>query len=69
MRTNSNALCVGLHPGTVNTNLSRPYQRNINANSLFSPHYSVNSLLKVINTLEIEHSGSVFAWDGQEIKP
>ena len=69
MRTNSNALCVGLHPGTVNTNLSRPYQRNINTNSLFSPYYSVNSLLKVIDTLEIEQSGCVFAWDGQEIKP
>ena len=69
MRTNSNALCVGLHPGTVNTNLSRPYQRNINTNNLFSPHYSVDSLLKVIDTLEIEQSGCVFAWDGQEIKP
>lgn len=62
-----NTLIVGLHPGTVDTDLSKPFQRNVPDGKLFSPEYSVSKLLGVIDVLKPEDSGSLFAWDGKQI--
>ena len=66
-RTIPNAIIVGLHPGTVDTNLSKPFQKNISKEKLFSPNYTVEKLLSVINNLEAKDSGGFFAWDGKQI--
>lgn len=66
-RRNATALCVGLHPGTVDTALSEPFQRGVPEGKLFSPAISANHLLSVIDGLTAEDSGKVFAWDGAEI--
>ena len=57
---------IGLHPGTVDTKLSKPYQNNI-SHSLFSPNQSAEYLLEVINKVSSVDSGKVFSWDGKEI--
>ncbi|WP_240656942.1 SDR family NAD(P)-dependent oxidoreductase [Neptunomonas marina] len=64
-----NCVIVGLHPGTVDTQLSAPFQRNVKPEKLFSPQQSANYLLDVISDLIAEDSGKVFAWDGEEIAP
>ena len=66
-RVNPYALCVGLHPGTVDTLLSKPYQSSVSEDSIFSAHHSGKCLLKVLNNLQIRHSGRTFAWDGKPI--
>ncbi len=66
-RRNASALCVGLHPGTVDTSLSEPFQRGVPEGKLFTPTVSANHLLKVIDGLSAEDSGKTFAWDGTEI--
>ena len=66
-RLNPSALCVGLHPGTVDTSLSKPYQGSVSDGGLFSVEQSASHLLKVLNGLQPEHSGRVFAWDGKPI--
>lgn len=66
---NPSALCVGLHPGTVDTNLSKPFQQNVSPERLFSPARSVGALLGVIDGLSQQDSGGVFAWDGARIPP
>ena len=66
-RLNPSALCVGLHPGTVNTSLSKPYQGSVSKGQLFSVEQSANHLLNVLNSLQPEHSGRVFAWDGKPV--
>ncbi len=66
-RQNSRALCVALHPGTVDTQLSRPFQASVPDAKLFSPHYAAERLLSVIDSLDVSASGKVFAWDGQSI--
>lgn len=66
-RRNDGAICVGLHPGTVDTDLSAPFQRGVPAAQLFSPVTSAHHLLKVIDQLVPTDSGKVFAWDGAEI--
>lgn len=68
-RKKPKSLCVALHPGTVDTSLSQPFQRNVPAAKLFEPRFAAGSLLEVLSTLEAAHSGRIFAWDGQEIAP
>ena len=64
---NPKALCVGLHPGTVDTRLSKPFQRGVAPERLFSPADSARHLLNVLDRLTPEDSGHVYAWDGVRI--
>jgi NAD(P)-dependent dehydrogenase (short-subunit alcohol dehydrogenase family) len=66
-RTHPQAVVAALHPGTVDTPLSEPFQRNVAEGKLFTPDYSAECLLKVIDSLTAEDSGNLFAWDGQRI--
>lgn len=68
-RTNKNGIVVGLHPGTVKSPLSRPFQKKVPGGKLFSPEYSAQKLLEVLGGLTPDDSGKCFAWDGQEIDP
>lgn len=61
------ALCVGLHPGTVDTALSEPFQSGLPAGQLQSPAASATALLNVIDRLQVEDSGRLWAWDGSPI--
>lgn len=63
------AIVVGLHPGTVATPLSQPFQRGVPADKLFTPAFSARALLDVIAALEPADSGGCFAWDGARIVP
>ncbi len=66
-RRNPSAICVALHPGTVDTRLSQPFQANVVPQKLFSPAVSAGHLLQVIDQLAPSSSGQAFAWDGQRI--
>ena len=68
-RRNKQAVVVGLHPGTVDSQLSRPFQTKLAANQLFTATFSAKQLLNVILALTPAQSGRCFAWDGQEIAP
>ncbi len=68
-RTNHTALAVGLHPGTVDTGLSAPFQGNVPEGRLFTPFESAAKLLSVLDRLQPEDSGSCFAHDGARIVP
>ena len=63
------AICVGLHPGTVDTGLSRPFQSATRQPSMISPDASARNLLAVIDGLTPADTGSVRAWDGTVIAP
>ncbi|MBQ4875340.1 MAG: SDR family NAD(P)-dependent oxidoreductase [Rickettsiaceae bacterium H1] len=68
-RNYKEAIIVGLHPGTVDSNLSKPFQNHIPKNQVFTPEYSVKKLLTVLESLTTPDSGKCFAWDGAEVKP
>ena len=57
-------ICLLLHPGTVDTDLSRPFQRNVPREKLFTKEFSVNKLLSIIDGAKIHDNGKFFAWDG-----
>jgi NAD(P)-dependent dehydrogenase (short-subunit alcohol dehydrogenase family) len=63
------AICVGLHPGTVDSPLSAPFQGNVPEGKLFTPAYSADCLLSVIDGLSPEQSGQVFDWAGAQVPP
>ena len=67
-RTHPQLIVAGLHPGTVDTALSCPFQRNVEPTKLFSPSQSAGYLLDVIDGLDHTHSGGVFAWDRSQIE-
>lgn len=66
-RTHPHAVAVTLHPGTVDTPLSRPFQRGVPSEKLFAPERSARHLLDVIDGLTPAQSGRLMAWDGAEI--
>lgn len=68
-RRNKNAIIIGLHPGTVDSKLSKPFQSNVSAEKLFTPEYSAEKLLKVLKSMTTDKTGKCFAWDGKEILP
>jgi len=61
------AVVVALHPGTVDTALSAPFQRGVREGRLFSPAKSVGCMLSVIDGLTAMDTGGFFAWDGAPI--
>lgn len=67
-RTHPSAVCVGLHPGTVDTKLSKPFTGS-GAYDVVSPEASAANLLAVIDGLTPEHTGKVWDWQGQEVLP
>ena len=68
-RKHKESAVIGLHPGTVNTNLSSPFQSNVKEGKLFTPDQSAKYLLEVINKIDHTDTGKIFAWDGKEIQP
>jgi len=68
-RKRPDAFCIGLHPGTVDTPLSEPFQRNVPDGKLFTAQQSAASLLATLDKTTSEQSGKLFAYDGEEIAP
>ncbi|CAN5360993.1 SDR family NAD(P)-dependent oxidoreductase [soil metagenome] len=68
-RRNPRAIVVALHPGTVDTALSRPFQDNVAPGQLFDTDRAALQLLDVIDGLKAPDTGKLFAWDGAEISP
>lgn len=66
-RTHPHAVVAGLHPGTVDTGLSAPFQKGVKPEKLFTTDYSAERLLAVLDGLTPADSGGVFAWDGQRV--
>ncbi|XP_061692362.1 C-signal [Syngnathoides biaculeatus] len=60
-------LCVSLHPGTLDTDLSRPYHRNVPEGKLFSAERSVECLMAVVEALDGEKTGNAYSWDGTQL--
>lgn len=63
---NPQGIVVAIHPGTVDTALSKPFQRGLTG-SLFQPDRSAAFILSAIDGLSSKDSGGLFAWDGERI--
>jgi hypothetical protein len=60
---------VGLQPGTTDTALSAPFQRNVPADHLQTPQYTASQLAQVMQRLRAEDSGGLFDFLGLPFEP
>jgi NAD(P)-dependent dehydrogenase (short-subunit alcohol dehydrogenase family) len=61
------ARAIALHPGTTDTDLSKPFQKNVKDGTLFPVEFTVQQLLRVIEAATDEHSGGLYDWAGKSI--
>lgn len=66
-RTHPDSVIVGLHPGTVDSGLSQPFQSGLPDGQLTAPDDAAANLLGVIAQLTPEQSGRVFDFRGAEV--
>lgn len=66
-RFNKDSIVVALHPGTVDSALSKPFSKHVPPEKLFTATYSATALLTVLSSLTSSDTGKFFAWDGKEI--
>jgi len=62
-------IIVGLQPGTTDTALSAPFQRNVQEGNLQTPDYTAEQLFKVMQKLRPEDSGGLFDFLGLSFSP
>lgn len=60
-------IVVTLHPGTTDTRLSKPFQKNVPQEQLFSVDQTVSLLCGVLGKLELKDSGEFFSWNGSRL--
>lgn len=66
-RKRPNVAAIALHPGTNDTDLSKPFQKNYPKDKIFPKEFGVERMLQVIDGVTEEENGKFYAWDGQEI--
>jgi len=66
-RKKRETICVTLHPGTVDSRLSKPFQGSTRPGQVVGSDVAAGHLLQVIDDLEASDSGHQIAWDGQRI--
>lgn len=66
-RTLPNVAVAALHPGTTDTDLSKPFQRHVPPGQLFAPGQTASYLLDVLDGLTPAHSGEFLAFDGEPL--
>jgi NAD(P)-dependent dehydrogenase (short-subunit alcohol dehydrogenase family) len=66
-RKNPAAAIVALHPGTVDTPLSRPFQRNVPDGRLFPAAQAAAQLWRVIDGLGPADTGRFLDWAGEPV--
>ena len=58
---------LAFHPGTTDTELSRPFQRGVAPGKLFTPAFVAGRLAALLDQVEPDGELSYLAWDGADI--
>ncbi len=67
-RSHPQAVAVALHPGTVDTGLSEPFQQGLPEGQVRSPEVAARELLAVLDEVKSEDSGRLIAFDGERLQ-
>jgi len=67
-RQRPQSVVVALHPGTVDTRLSKPFTGRLGPEDLFEPEDSATRLLHVLDSIDQEQTGAFLAYDGTSIE-
>jgi NAD(P)-dependent dehydrogenase (short-subunit alcohol dehydrogenase family) len=66
-RTNPQVTVLALHPGTTDTNLSKPFQTNVPLGRLFTPNAVANDLVNIIENSSTDQSGDFLSYSGERL--
>ena len=66
-RVNPAATVLALHPGTTDTELSRPFQGNVPEGKLFETGFAARCVIELVGRLGPSVTGSFWGWDGERI--
>ncbi len=58
---------IALHPGTTKTDLSKPFQKNVQDGRLFPVEFTVEKLLDVVDSVVEENNGGFYDWAGKAL--
>jgi len=61
------AIVLALHPGTVDTDLSKPFQGNVPEDELFDVERAAEQLLTIVGKADESYHGTFRAWDDTPI--
>ena len=63
-----NVKLIAFHPGTVKTDLSRPFQASVPEQNLFTPAFVADQLINIMASAEVDGQLSYLDWDGKTIQ-
>lgn len=66
-RLNPESLVAMMHPGTVDTDLSKPFQKGVPTDKLFDVNLAAAQLIDVLEGLTPADSGAFVDWNHQRI--
>lgn len=66
-RRASNIKIIAFHPGTTDTALSKPFQKNVPAKKLFTPEFVAKRLITLPVTHPVDGNLAYIDWDNQAI--
>ena len=66
-RRAGNVKLLAFHPGTTDTNLSKPFQSRIKPGKLFTPEFVATQLTEIMNTAVVDGELSFIDWDNNPI--
>ena len=58
---------ISVHPGTTDTDLSKPFQANVQKSRLFPVEFTVEKLLDVVDCVEEVNTGGFYDWAGKAL--
>ena len=62
-----NVKLIAFHPGTTDTQLSKPFQTNVPKGKLFTPKFVASSLLEIMESLDRDGGAEFIDWQGEPI--
>ena len=66
-RRAKNIKIISFHPGTTDTLLSKPFQKNVPEGKLFTCDFVANQLISIVNDIAIDGELSYVDWQGRNI--
>ncbi|KAM6495580.1 hypothetical protein JOM56_008286 [Amanita muscaria] len=61
------AICVGMHPGTVKTELTKEFWQSCAVDHLFEPQEAAENVVRVVRNLDEDQRGKIWDWAGKEV--
>jgi NAD(P)-dependent dehydrogenase (short-subunit alcohol dehydrogenase family) len=66
-RRAKNIKLISFHPGTTDSPLSKPFQKNVPQGKLFQSEFVANQLLNIVENTPIDGEASYLDWQGEKI--